>query len=122
VTGKIIFKVIYASWQKYPITSSPSEPSGNGLCENLLVWLLLVSRLQGPGGVCSTICHHLCTLYVCVFDGRPACVVTQAEASRALAHLLSDKNTCESVLGRPHALPYLLHFSASIKPHDGIEV
>jgi hypothetical protein len=77
---------------------------------------------KDPGGVCSTICHHLCTLYVCVCDGRPACVVTQAEASRALAHLLSDKNTCESVLGRPHALPYLLHFSASIKPHDGIEV
>jgi hypothetical protein len=53
---------------------------------------------------------------------RPACQFTQAEASRALAYLLSDVNTAESVLGRPHALPYLLHFAASIHVNDAVEV
>lgn len=53
---------------------------------------------------------------------RPACHFTQAEASRALAYLLSDVNTTESVLGRPHALPYLLHFAASIHVNDAVEV
>lgn len=54
--------------------------------------------------------------------GRPACAFTQAEASRALASLLSDPNTSESVLGRPHALPYLLHFAASLHVNDAVEV
>jgi hypothetical protein len=39
---------------------------------------------------------------------------TQAQASRALAHLLSDENTSEAVLSRPHALPYLLQFASSL--------
>lgn len=42
------------------------------------------------------------------------CLTTQAEASRALAHLLSDENTCEAVLSRPHALPYLFQFASSL--------
>ncbi|KAG0587590.1 hypothetical protein KC19_2G175600 [Ceratodon purpureus] len=56
-----------------------------------------------------------------VGGSRPACQFTQAEASRALAYLLSDVNTAESVLGRPHALPYLLHFAASIHVNDAVE-
>ncbi|XAR61858.1 hypothetical protein NMG60_11016394 [Bertholletia excelsa] len=33
---------------------------------------------------------------------------TQAEAARALAYLIADPNVSEAVLGRPHAVPYLL--------------
>ncbi|XP_073396493.1 uncharacterized protein [Physcomitrium patens] len=56
-----------------------------------------------------------------VGGSRPACQFTQAEASRALAYLLSDVNTSESVLGRPHSLPYLLHFASSIQVNDAVE-
>jgi hypothetical protein len=65
----------------------------------------------------ETLRNSMFTLY-----GRPACAFTQAEASRALASLLSDPNTSESVLGRPHALPYLLHFAASLHVNDAVEV
>lgn len=41
---------------------------------------------------------------------------TQGEAARALAHLISDHNVCEAVLGRPHAVPYLLRFIFSFQP------
>ncbi|KAG1334651.1 Protein SERAC1 [Cocos nucifera] len=41
---------------------------------------------------------------------------TQAEAARALAHLIADPNVCQSVLGRPHAIPNLLKFIFSFQP------
>ncbi|XP_008795143.1 uncharacterized protein LOC103710976 isoform X2 [Phoenix dactylifera] len=40
----------------------------------------------------------------------------QAEAARALAHLIADPNVCQSVLGRPHAIPKLLKFIFSFQP------
>ncbi|CAM6099282.1 unnamed protein product [Calypogeia fissa] len=49
------------------------------------------------------------------------CRATQAEASRALAHLLSDENTCEAVLSRPHALPYLFRFASSLHVKQGFQ-
>ncbi|XP_024534607.1 uncharacterized protein LOC9643048 [Selaginella moellendorffii] len=44
----------------------------------------------------------------------PGSTVTQGEAARALSYLLEDEATCESVLARPHALPNLLRFAASL--------
>ncbi|KAJ4966057.1 hypothetical protein NE237_017906 [Protea cynaroides] len=41
---------------------------------------------------------------------------TQAESARALAHLIADPNVSEAVLGRPHAIPYLLRFIFSFQP------
>ncbi|GFS33199.1 alpha/beta-Hydrolases superfamily protein [Actinidia rufa] len=41
---------------------------------------------------------------------------TQAEAARALAYLIADPNVAEAVLGRPHAVPYLLRFIFSSQP------
>ncbi|XP_060199493.1 uncharacterized protein LOC132627900 isoform X1 [Lycium barbarum] len=41
---------------------------------------------------------------------------TQAESARALAYLIADPNVCEYVLGRPHAVPYLLRFIFSAQP------
>ncbi|KAL5714236.1 hypothetical protein ACHQM5_016225 [Ranunculus cassubicifolius] len=41
---------------------------------------------------------------------------TQAESARALAYLISDQNVCETVLGRPHAVPSLLRFIFSFQP------
>ncbi|XP_006354916.1 uncharacterized protein [Solanum tuberosum] len=43
---------------------------------------------------------------------------TQAEAARALAYLIADPNVCEDVLGRPHAVPYLLRFIFSAQPRQ----
>ncbi|EEF52448.1 ribonuclease p/mrp subunit, putative [Ricinus communis] len=47
---------------------------------------------------------------------------TQAEAARALAYLIADPNVCGDVLGRPHAVPYLLRFIFTCQPkkkHSG---
>ncbi|ONL94352.1 alpha/beta-Hydrolases superfamily protein [Zea mays] len=44
---------------------------------------------------------------------------TQAEAARALAHLLADPWVAPAVLGRPHAVPCLLHFIFSFQPTRG---
>ncbi|CAD5186419.1 unnamed protein product [Musa acuminata subsp. malaccensis] len=41
---------------------------------------------------------------------------TQSESARALAHLISDPNVCQAVLGRPHAIPNLLRFIFSFQP------
>lgn len=41
---------------------------------------------------------------------------TQAEAARALAHLIADPDVCEKVLGRPNAIPNLLRFIFSFQP------
>ncbi|WOL09441.1 hypothetical protein Cni_G18194 [Canna indica] len=41
---------------------------------------------------------------------------TQAESARALAYLLADCNVCQTVLGRPHAIPNLLRFIFSFQP------
>ncbi|XP_020090531.1 uncharacterized protein LOC109711739 isoform X2 [Ananas comosus] len=41
---------------------------------------------------------------------------TQAEAARALAHLIADPEVCPAVLGRPHAVPNLLRFIFSFQP------
>ncbi|MQL71468.1 hypothetical protein Taro_003791 [Colocasia esculenta] len=41
---------------------------------------------------------------------------TQAETARALAYLILDPNVCQSVLGRPHAVPNLLRFIFSSQP------
>lgn len=41
---------------------------------------------------------------------------TQAESARALAFLIADPNVCETVLGRPHAVPNLLRFIFSCQP------
>ena len=41
---------------------------------------------------------------------------TQAEAARALAYLIADPNVAEAVLGRPHAVPYLLRFIFASQP------
>ncbi|KAF8377521.1 hypothetical protein HHK36_030903 [Tetracentron sinense] len=41
---------------------------------------------------------------------------TQAESARALAYLIADPNVCETVLGRPHAVPNLLRFIFSFQP------
>lgn len=41
---------------------------------------------------------------------------TQAEAARALAHLVADPAVCEKVLGRPGAVPSLLRFIFSFQP------
>nr|XP_025886639.1 uncharacterized protein LOC101262413 isoform X2 [Solanum lycopersicum] len=43
---------------------------------------------------------------------------TQAEAARALAYLIADPIVCEDVLGRPHAVPYLLRFIFSAQPRQ----
>ncbi|KAJ8538054.1 hypothetical protein K7X08_014594 [Anisodus acutangulus] len=43
---------------------------------------------------------------------------TQAESARALAYLIADPNVCEYVLGRPHAVPYLLKFIFSAQPRQ----
>lgn len=40
----------------------------------------------------------------------------QAEAARALAHLVADPEVVGDVLGRPHAVPYLLKFIFSFQP------
>ncbi|XP_072990041.1 uncharacterized protein [Typha latifolia] len=41
---------------------------------------------------------------------------TQAEAGRALAHLIADAEVCGDVLGRPRAIPSLLRFIFSFQP------
>ncbi|KAJ6320846.1 hypothetical protein OIU76_006216 [Salix suchowensis] len=41
---------------------------------------------------------------------------SQAEAARALAYLIADPNVSANVLGRPHAVPYLLRFIFSCQP------
>ncbi|KAJ6878840.1 hypothetical protein NC652_032395 [Populus alba x Populus x berolinensis] len=41
---------------------------------------------------------------------------SQAEAARALAYLIADPNVSADVLGRPHAVPYLLRFIFSCQP------
>ncbi|XP_052202433.1 uncharacterized protein LOC127808103 isoform X2 [Diospyros lotus] len=41
---------------------------------------------------------------------------TQAEAARALAYLIADPNVSEAVLGRPHAVPFLLRFIFTSQP------
>ncbi|XP_021666471.2 uncharacterized protein LOC110654698 isoform X1 [Hevea brasiliensis] len=41
---------------------------------------------------------------------------TQAEAARALAYLIADPDVSADVLGRPHAVPYLLRFIFSCQP------
>lgn len=41
---------------------------------------------------------------------------TQAEAARALAHLVADPAVSEKVLGRPGAVPSLLRFIFSFQP------
>ncbi|CAH9100448.1 unnamed protein product [Cuscuta epithymum] len=41
---------------------------------------------------------------------------TLAESARALAYLIADPNVCETVLGRPHAVPNLLRFIFSAQP------
>ncbi|KAG8389996.1 hypothetical protein BUALT_Bualt01G0037400 [Buddleja alternifolia] len=41
---------------------------------------------------------------------------TQAESARALAYLIADPNVCETVLGRPQAVPNLLRFIFSAQP------
>ncbi|KAJ4750471.1 alpha/beta-Hydrolases superfamily protein [Rhynchospora pubera] len=41
---------------------------------------------------------------------------TQAEAARALAHLVADPTVCDKVLGRPGAVPSLLRFIFSFQP------
>ncbi|KAJ4964110.1 hypothetical protein NE237_024049 [Protea cynaroides] len=41
---------------------------------------------------------------------------TQDESARALAHLVADPSVCDAVLGRPHAIPYLLRFIFSFQP------
>ncbi|CAM8998616.1 unnamed protein product [Rhodiola kirilowii] len=43
-------------------------------------------------------------------------VGTQAEVARALAYLVADQNVCESVLGRPRAVPSLLRFIFTCQP------
>uniref|UniRef100_A0A2P2IVR8 Alpha/beta-Hydrolases superfamily protein n=1 Tax=Rhizophora mucronata TaxID=61149 RepID=A0A2P2IVR8_RHIMU len=43
---------------------------------------------------------------------------TQAEAARALAFLIADPNVSAEVLGRPHAVPYLLRFIFSCQPKN----
>lgn len=40
----------------------------------------------------------------------------QAEAARALAYLIADRNVCEVVLGRPYAIPSLLRFIFLAQP------
>ncbi|KAJ0975964.1 hypothetical protein J5N97_017929 [Dioscorea zingiberensis] len=40
----------------------------------------------------------------------------QAEAARALAHLVADPEVAGDVLGRPHAVPYFLKFIFSFQP------
>lgn len=47
---------------------------------------------------------------------------TQAESARALAYLIADPNVCEDVLGRPHAVPYLLRFIFSAQPRQSKKV
>ncbi|KAK3148176.1 hypothetical protein QOZ80_3BG0291690 [Eleusine coracana subsp. coracana] len=44
---------------------------------------------------------------------------TQAEAARALAHLVADPWVAPAVLGRPHAVPCLLQFIFSYQPKCG---
>ncbi|XP_066384007.1 uncharacterized protein [Miscanthus floridulus] len=44
---------------------------------------------------------------------------TQAEAARALAHLVADPWVAPAVLGRPHAVPCLLQFIFSYQPTRG---
>ncbi|KAK3150686.1 hypothetical protein QOZ80_3AG0236350 [Eleusine coracana subsp. coracana] len=44
---------------------------------------------------------------------------TQAEAARALAHLVADPWVAPAVLGRPHAVPCLLQFIFSYQPKRG---
>ncbi|KAJ8541071.1 hypothetical protein K7X08_001887 [Anisodus acutangulus] len=52
---------------------------------------------------------------VAMTSGGESCG-TQAESARALAYLIADPNVCEYVLGRPHAVPYLLRFIFSAQP------
>jgi protein SERAC1 len=47
---------------------------------------------------------------------------TQAEAARALAHLVADPWVAPAVLGRPRAVPCLLHFIFSYQPKRGKKV
>lgn len=47
---------------------------------------------------------------------------TQAEAARALAHLVADPWVAPTVLGRPHAVPCLLKFIFSYQPTRGKKV
>jgi hypothetical protein len=47
---------------------------------------------------------------------------TQAEAARALAHLVADPWVAPAVLGRPHAVPCLLQFIFSYQPTRGKKV
>ncbi|XP_043710813.1 uncharacterized protein LOC122659754 isoform X2 [Telopea speciosissima] len=47
---------------------------------------------------------------------------TQAESARALAHLIADPKVCEAVLGRPHAVPYLLRFIFSFQPQRSKQI
>jgi hypothetical protein len=47
---------------------------------------------------------------------------TQAEAARALAHLVSDPWVAPAVLGRPRAIPCLLQFIFSYQPTRGKKV
>lgn len=44
--------------------------------------------------------------------------ITQAEAARALSHLISDAATCESVLARPQAISHLFRFVYSLRPQS----
>ncbi|KAJ8772860.1 hypothetical protein K2173_028037 [Erythroxylum novogranatense] len=43
---------------------------------------------------------------------------TQAEAARALSYLITDPNVSADVLGRPHAVPFLLRFIFSCQPKN----
>ena len=47
---------------------------------------------------------------------------SQAEAARALAYLIADPNVSADVLGRPHAVPYLLRFIFSCQPKKSVSV
>jgi protein SERAC1 len=47
---------------------------------------------------------------------------TQAEAARALAHLVADPWVAPTVLGRPGAVPCLLQFIFSYQPKRGKKV
>ena len=47
---------------------------------------------------------------------------TQAEAARALAHLVADPWVVPAALGRPHAVPCLLQFIFSYQPTRGKKV
>ncbi|KAL4583596.1 hypothetical protein LXL04_008174 [Taraxacum kok-saghyz] len=42
---------------------------------------------------------------------------SQAESARALAYLIADSNVSQAVLRRPHAIPNLIRFIFSARPH-----